>query len=339
MKNVKLQDITTGIWNVRSLYRAGHLTTAISELEWYWLDIIAIQVRWLEGGNLKTRNCILFYSGGPRHQLGFGFIVNDKILPRIKKFRAVDDRIYYIEMEYLCFNVILINGYAPTEDKIKEEIKSIFYESLDTLCDLISPNKVKILLKDINVKVGQEIIYRPIIGKESLWVHRESNDKGTRLINFTLTRNMIVSSTTFAHKDIHKNTWVSPTGQIKNQIDHVTVDRQIKKYIMDVRNIRGSSAISDHFIVRVKIKRRLSVEWRKKAIPIKRINTEGLKNQEIKKQHKTKLKETFWVMEGTNNVDNLWNEIENSTKILTTTEVLRFEKRKTMKKCLMNNVN
>jgi len=44
-------------------------------------------------------------------------------------------------------------------------------------------------------------------------------------------------------------------------------------------------------------------------------------------------------MEGTNNVDNLWNEIENSTKILTTTEVLRFEKRKTMKKCLMNNVN
>jgi len=94
--------------------------------------------------------------------------VNDKILPRIKKFRAVDDRIYYIEMEYLCFNVILINGYAPTEDKIKEEIKSIFYESLDTLCDLISPNKVKILLKDINVKVGQEIIYRPIIGKESL---------------------------------------------------------------------------------------------------------------------------------------------------------------------------
>lgn len=100
---------------------------------------------------------------------------------------------------------------------------------------------------------------------------------------------------------------------------------------MDVWSMRGNSAKSHHFIVRSKIKRRLSVKWQKKGILIKRINTEGLKNQEIEKQHKTKLKEIFQVTEGTNNVDDLWNEIENSGKILTT-EVLRFEERKTMKK-------
>ncbi|KAL5245389.1 hypothetical protein ACI65C_012799 [Semiaphis heraclei] len=38
--------------------------------------------------------------------------------------------------------------------------------------------------------------------------------------------------------------------------------------------------------------------------------SEGLKNQEIKKQYKNKLKETFRLIERSNNVDDLWNEIE-----------------------------
>jgi hypothetical protein len=65
-------------------------------------------------------------------------------------------------------------------------------------------NKVKILLLDFNAKIGQEVVYRPTIGKESL--HRISNDNGIRLVNFAMTRSMIVSSTTFPHKDIHKKT-------------------------------------------------------------------------------------------------------------------------------------
>jgi hypothetical protein len=85
-----------------------------------------------------------------------------------------------------------------------------------------------------------------------------------------MTRNMIVRSTTFPHKDIRKETWVSPSGQIKNQIDHVIVDKWIKRCITDVRSMNGSSAMSDHFIVRAKIKLRLSVEWRRKAASIRR---------------------------------------------------------------------
>lgn len=126
-----------------------------------------------------------------------------------------------------------------------------------------------------------------------------------------MTRNMVVSSTTFPHKDIHKETWVSPPGQIKNQIEHVIVDKRIKICIIDFWSMRGSSAISDHFIVRAKIKLRLSVEWQRKAASIRRFNTEGLKNQEIKRQYKNKLKETFRLTERSINVDDPWNKIEN----------------------------
>jgi len=157
--------------------------------------------------------------------------------------------------------VILIYGCAPTEDK-EDEVKGIIYENLDNVCDRIPTKNVKILLEDFNAKLGQAVVYTPSIGKESL--HRISNDNGSRLVNFAMTRSMIVSSTTLPHKNIHNETWISPSGQMKNQIDHVIVDRRFKRCVMDIRSMRGSSAMSDHFIVRAKIKLRLSVDWRKK---------------------------------------------------------------------------
>lgn len=138
--------------------------------------------------------------------------MNDKILPRVKKFKAVNDRISFIELECQWFKVVLINGHAPTKDR-EEDVKNIFYENLDNVCDLKPTSKVKILLRDFNAKIGQDIIYRPS-GIHGL--HRLSNDNGTRLVNFSKTRNVVVSSITLLHKDIHKQTRVSPSEQIKN---------------------------------------------------------------------------------------------------------------------------
>lgn len=59
----------------------------------------------------------------------------------------------------------------------------------------------------------------------------------------------------------------------------------------------------------------MSVEWKINAIYIKILNTKDQKNQEINRQYKNKLKEIFQIMEGTNNVDDLWNDIKNSVNI------------------------
>jgi hypothetical protein len=60
------------------------------------------------------------------------------------------------------------------------------------------------LVGDFNAKGGREDTFKPIIGNESL--HEASNDSGVRVVNFAISKNLIVKSTTFPHCDIHKNT-------------------------------------------------------------------------------------------------------------------------------------
>jgi hypothetical protein len=71
-------------------------------------------------------------------------------------------------------------------------------------CDNIVLN---VQLGDFNAKVGREDIFKPIIGNESL--HEASNDNGVRVVNFATSKNLIVKSITFPHRDIHKQTWTS----------------------------------------------------------------------------------------------------------------------------------
>jgi hypothetical protein len=69
---------------------------------------------------------------------------------------------------------------------------------------------------DLNAKIGQEEMYRPITRKYSL--HTLTNDNGIRLTNIACSKNMVVASALFSHKDIHEMTWRSPDGQTFIQI-------------------------------------------------------------------------------------------------------------------------
>jgi hypothetical protein len=50
-------DMRFGLWNVRSLYRAGFLMTVSRELSKYKLDLVGTQeVRWEGGGTEQQEN-------------------------------------------------------------------------------------------------------------------------------------------------------------------------------------------------------------------------------------------------------------------------------------------
>jgi len=150
---------------------AGALRVVEANLERYGIAIAAIQeVRWTGEGNLKSKKHTIFYSGGQRHERGVVFIVSNEYLPYIKRFEPYSDRLCYIQFGCKYMNLILINGYAPTEDKQQNE-KEAFYEDLNTIFKSTAKSQLKIILGDINYKIGKDEMYKQTIRKESLHAH------------------------------------------------------------------------------------------------------------------------------------------------------------------------
>ena len=82
---------------------------------------------------------------------------------------------------------------------------------------------MKSLLGDFNAKLGRKNIFKPTIGNMSLL--QESNDKGVRIVNVATSKNLVVKSTMFPHRNIHKYTWTSLDGKTHNQIDDTLIER------------------------------------------------------------------------------------------------------------------
>jgi hypothetical protein len=117
----------------------------------------------------------------------------------------VSDRISYIILRGSWCEIIILNVHAPTEDKI-DDMKDRFYEELEhaRIFDKFPKYHTKMLLGDFSAKVGRVDIFKPTIGNERL--HEINNDNGVRVVNFAISKNCIVKSTMFPHRNIHKFT-------------------------------------------------------------------------------------------------------------------------------------
>ncbi|XP_025406812.1 craniofacial development protein 2-like [Sipha flava] len=272
------------------MYAAGAMTTVISALQRYLCGIVAIQeIRWTNVGNIKLRDATILYSCGQSHEYGVGFIVNNSILPFVKNFIPHNERICTIQLECKWGYIAVINCHAPTENK-EDQSKEEFYNQLEIVYDSIPHRTRKITIGDLNAKIGKEQIFKPTIGNHSL--HEISNDNGNKLISFAMSKNMTISSSHFPHKEIHKQTWISPDGHTKNQIDHVVVDEQLKHSIQDVRSYRGRmSGHSDHFLVKVKLHIKLPIKWNQKRKTSRKFELDKLKEEQIANEYRKGLKE------------------------------------------------
>ena len=117
-----------------------------------------------------------------------------------------------------------------------------------------------IITGDMNAKVGNDNRhYEKVMGKHGV---RIKNDNGEKLCEISNLNELVITGTLFPHKVIHKETWVSPNGTTRNQIDHVLINERFRNSVKDVRVFRSADVVSDHHLVCtiVKLRRRKTAQ-------------------------------------------------------------------------------
>jgi hypothetical protein len=160
-------------------------------------------------------------------------------------------------------NATLISVYTPPEDN-EINIKEYFYDELQRVLEGTPRSDAVRILGDLNAKLGREEIYSNISGKYTF--HNITSPNGELLAECVIANNMVVMSTQFQHKEIHKGIWTAPNHNTVNQIDHVIINASKKDLIEDVRTMRGPNIDTDHYHVKTVIRQKVPIAYRRKKL-------------------------------------------------------------------------
>jgi exonuclease III len=156
-------------------------------------------------GQIKKDKYSLYYSCSQQHprQLGTGFMVKREIIKNIISFQPYNEKICKLRMRGKYHNLTLINMHAQTKDK-DVRVKEQFYDDLQRMHENTVKHEVVIILGGLNAKIGKEQAHSQVSGVHTL--HDFSNQNDEMVCNFAIQNNMIIMSTQYQHKRIHKGT-------------------------------------------------------------------------------------------------------------------------------------
>ena len=78
---------------------------------------------------------------------------------------------------------------------------------------------------------------------------------------------MSIRSTFFQYTRRHRYTWRHPSGNSMSHNDHILIDRRYLTDLIDVKTYRGANIDSDHFLIMVKLRHKLSVVNNQRSQP------------------------------------------------------------------------
>ena len=70
----------------------------------------------------------------------------------------------------------------------------------------------------------------------------QMNKNGEKFAELCAINKFVIGGSIFAHKRMHKATWVSPDHIIENQIDHFYINKKFRRSLQDVYVKRGADA-------------------------------------------------------------------------------------------------
>ena len=213
-----------GTWNIRTLYETGKTAQVCREIHRYSLKILGLcETRWNGTGRTRLASGdTIIYSGqeGQPHIHGEALLMTPEATLALLSWEPVSSRILTARFNSKGRKVTILQCYAPTNVAELED-KENFYEQVQAIMDKTPQRDLKILMGDLNAKVGTDNTDRELImGRHGTG---EQNENGELFTEFCTFNDLVIGGTTFPHKKIHKTTWTSPDGKTENQIDHITI--------------------------------------------------------------------------------------------------------------------
>jgi hypothetical protein len=105
--------------------------TVAKEILKYKLDLVGVQeVRWDGGGTEPAGAYTFFYGKGSENRELCTVFLYIKPISAVQKVEFVSNRMWYIILRGRCYDIIVLNVHAPTEDKI-DDVKDSIYKELE----------------------------------------------------------------------------------------------------------------------------------------------------------------------------------------------------------------
>ena len=279
----------------------------------YRLELIALQeIRWPGQGRIDKQDFTVIYSGAEKNhtQYGTGFMISGKTRKSLIEYEAIDERICKLRLKGKFMNITVLSVHAPTEDK-DVNVKEDFYKLLENTFNETPNYDMKIILGDFNAKIGKESYLRDVAG--NFTIHEETSENGNMLGQFAARNKLHIKSTMFPHKKIHLGTWRIPGTDETNQIDHILITIRHSTSIVDVKTCRGPNCDSDHYLVKAKIRERIT-NIKNKFTKKKQWNVDNIvNNHNARKEYQDELStkyEQYCDVEEQMDINDHWSKVK-----------------------------
>ena len=165
-------------WNVRTMNQPGKHECITREASRLKLDVLGLsEMIWKNSGKCTTDEHVMIYSGHKtEHKHGVGVLLSKQVAKSMMGFHALSDRIRIVKIASKPFNLVIVQVYAPTSTSPEDEIEK-FYDDLDAAYKMCGSHEMKIVMGDLNAKVGTEQDpLREVVGRYGLGSGNERRD-------------------------------------------------------------------------------------------------------------------------------------------------------------------
>ena len=235
------------------MYETRKTVQVARKMKNYKIGVLGLsETRWLQSGQLRLSSGEqLLYSGhieeGAPHTEGVALMLAPEADAALIGWEPFNSHIitakFTTKKKDIRLNII--QCYAPTND-VEEEKKDGFYQQLQAVLDRRGTKDIIILMGGFNAKIGMDNMgYEDSMGTHGMG---QMNENGEHFADLCALNQLVMGSSIFPHKRIHKATWISPNHVMENQIDHICISRKFRRSWQDVRVMRGADVSSDHHL-------------------------------------------------------------------------------------------